>query len=160
MRTTGCAGVGAKVARAVVLHPPRDVHTRPFLPHINLEIRIGFIVLETDVESRLVAFDEGVFKDQRLGLSRCDNAIEIRGALGDLESLCAGDHGVRPKVGTDTVAENGGLADIDRLSTGVTKDVDAGLRGKSAGHLGEINAHRAPILSRCAAVGLKQTLPM
>ena len=64
------------------MHAPRDVHPWKVLGQVYLQVRIGLVVLEADVEVGPVALDEGVLKDESLGLGVRDDVLEV-GQLAD-----------------------------------------------------------------------------
>ena len=80
-----------EVSRAVFYQTPRDIHARIPLAG-QLDIRIGFVVPQQNVEARLILLDQVVLERQRLFLVVDQNVIDVA-RLGDqrpgldLESL-------------------------------------------------------------------------
>lgn len=60
------AGVGAKIARAVVEHLPGGEDARPLFVDGHFDIRVGFIVFKQNVIWRAMLFNQIHLKQQRL----------------------------------------------------------------------------------------------
>ena len=56
--------IGAEIGGAVLAQPPRDVDARVVLAG-QLDVGVGFVVAQQDVEARLVLLDEVVLERQR-----------------------------------------------------------------------------------------------
>jgi len=104
---------------------------------LDLDVRIALVVLQPDVEVRLVALDEIRFEQQRFQLGVGDDPLEI-GNLGDealrLGRVIAG--GV--KVRSDAVAQIDGFADVDDLAARVEVLIDAGFGRQGFEFLGDL----------------------
>ena len=60
--------IGPKIKRAVLLDPPGEINARIFFRRGELDVRIGLVVAQQNVEFRVIALDEIIFKRQRLAL--------------------------------------------------------------------------------------------
>ena len=119
------AGEGPEIAGAVLMHPPGYVDPGEVLGQVHFEVGVGLVILEADVEIGPVALDEGVLKDEGLGLGVGDDVLEI-GQFADHAPGLPVQAGGRTEVGAEAVAEDGGLADIDHRPGGVFHQIDAG----------------------------------
>ena len=109
------AGVGPEVAGAVLLDAARDVDARPGVLDVDLQVRIVLVVLEADVEERLVALDQRRFEDaapRRRCRRRCTRSRRSarRGRASSAPSVR------RAEVGAHAVLELRRLADVDHLA--------------------------------------------
>ena len=90
----------------------------------QLEMRDTFVVLEKDVESRLVLFDQVRLEDQRLDLVIDDNELKIRDHAYELPRLRIL-VSARLEILPHAVAQVFCLADIDDLAGGIFVKVNA-----------------------------------
>ena len=118
------AGVGPKVARAVALDAPRDVHPWPGLVHVDLEIGIVFIVLETHVVKGLVPLDQRRLQVQRLLLRAGGDVLEVGDAPDEVPRLAL-QGARRAEVRAHPRPQARRLADVEDLPARVAEDVDA-----------------------------------
>ena len=68
--------VRAEVSRAVLAQPPRDVDARILLAG-QLDVGIGLVVAQQDVEARLVLLDQVVLERQRLLLVVDQDVVDV-----------------------------------------------------------------------------------
>ena len=134
-----CRGVGAEVASAVVLDAAGDGDARPGRVDIDLEVGVVLVVLEADVEERLVALDERGFEVEGVLLGAGRDDVELGDFGGELAGLAL-ERARRAEVGADAGAEVGGLADVDDAARGVAEGVDAGLGRQSGDLCGDLGA--------------------
>ena len=122
----GGAGVGAEVARPVLLHPAHDLDTREILLPVDLDVGKLAVVLEPDVVVRPVALDQLVLEDQRfqLGLGHPPGDVLDLGhqRLGFGVLLGRG-----MEIAAHPVLEHDGLAHIDDLALPIAHEVAARL---------------------------------
>ena len=90
-------------------------------------MRIGFVVLEEDVESRFVLLDEVRLEHQSLNLIVDDDEFEIGDNFYQLLRLRIV-IATRLEVRADAIAKILRLADIDDLARGTLVDINAGPR--------------------------------
>ena len=83
--------VRAEVEGAVFFHFAGEIDARIFFGHRQLDVRIRFVIDQTDVEFRLVALDEIVFEGERFARIVEDDGVEV----GDFAGERAG-FGVHP----------------------------------------------------------------
>ncbi len=117
----------------VALHPPRDQHPRKRLASRQLQVGIVLIVTQEDVVARGPLLDEVVLEGQRLHHRIGDDELQTLGIVE--EGVDARTHPVRAQIAPDTVPQDAGFADVERLASAVDEHVDAGLLGQ-AGDLG------------------------
>ena len=90
---------------------------------VDLDVGIGLVVAQADVEARPVALDQLVFEDQRLQLGVGDDPLQV----GDLGHQAPGaGFAIGLEVRPDAVAQHDRLADVDHLAVDGAVDVDAG----------------------------------
>ncbi len=108
------------------------------------------IVLEANVEERLVALDQARLQDKRLLGAGGDDVLDVGDLLHQAARLWL--QAVRrAEVGAHAVPEGGRLAHVDHVALSVTEDIDARARRQGARLLqqliGGCGGHRTPILS-------------
>ncbi len=92
-------GERPEVAGAVVQHPTRDVYAREVLVQRDLDVRIGLVVPEDDVEPRIVLLDQVRLEEQRLGRRAGHDPVEVLHVAHEHARL-VGERGRRLQVGT------------------------------------------------------------
>jgi hypothetical protein len=97
----------------------------------ELDVGVGLVVAQQDVEARIALLDEVVFQSQRFVLVGDEDVVEIDGLAHERAGFGVGLRGFK-KIGADAGAQVLGLADIDDLALGVLVEVDAGLGGERA----------------------------
>ena len=130
--------VRAEVAGAVVAQLAHHLQPRPLALGIEPQHQVVLVVLELDVEARLVLLDERVLQQQRLLLVRGDDRLDVGDdALEQRHEVAAVARGGL-EVLADPVAQDRRLADVDRLAAPVLHDVDARRRRQPVEDLGEL----------------------
>ena len=104
-------GEGAEVPAAIFGDLTGDVDLGEILGKVNLQVRVSLIVFKPGVVTGFVALDQGVFKDQRLGLGVGDDALEVV-QLAEHPANLVGQIGGRAEVVAEAVAEDAGLPHI------------------------------------------------
>jgi len=133
----------------------REVDARIVLVQRDRDVWIRLVVAQPDVEARLVALDEVLLGEQRLGLGGGDQELDVVGRR---------DHLGRPWLGrglgevrVHAFADRLGLADVEHAPLGVSEQVDAWLVGELATLLRELgilgDGHAFEDTRRPAAVG-------
>ena len=124
----------ARIVRRIGAHaalgrtfPPRPAFASDCA--CDLEIRVTFVVTEQDVVPGPQRLDEGVFKDQRLGLGSHHRSFQARN-LADHEADTRAPV-VFLEVARHPALEVDGLAHIKHLTGGIEKPVNAGQRRQS-----------------------------
>ena len=129
--------VRAEVVGAVVAQLAHDLEARPLGVGVEAQHEVVLVVLEVDVEARLVLLDERVLEEQRLLLVRGDDRLDVGDDPLEQRHEVAAVARRRLEVLAHAVAQHGGLADVDRLAAAVLHDVDAGRRRQALEDLGE-----------------------
>ena len=124
--------VGTEVLRAVAQQRARGLHAgKRLAPHDDP--RIGLVVLEQDVVTRLEALYQGVFEQQGIRLAPDDDVTD-GGDLADqhphLRAVLLRLH----EIGRNALAQALGLAHVDNRPAAVHELIDAG-RERQQGHL-------------------------
>src|SRR5258708_34933032 len=90
---SGQAGreIWSKIERAIFLDAASEIHSRIFLRRGELDVRIGLIIAQENIEFRLIALDKIVFERKRLALIVDDDSFQV----GDLANQRTG-LGVHP----------------------------------------------------------------
>ncbi len=107
----------------------------------ELDVGIGLVVAEENVEAGMALLDEVVFKGQGFVLVGHEDVVEIDGLAHEGAGLGVGLGGFK-EVRADAGAEILGFADVDDLSPGVFVEVDAGLGGEGADFLVKVHKSR------------------
>src|SRR6185437_1255757 len=105
----------------------------------ELDVGIGLVVAQQDVEARLALLDEVVFERERLVLVGDRDVLEVHGLAHQRAGLgvsLRGGEEVAPHPGAQIL----GLADVNDLALGVLVEVTAGARGQGTDFLQEIHA--------------------
>ena len=100
----------------------------------ELDVGIGFVVTEKDVEARFALLDEVVFECERFVLVGDKDVVDVDGLAHEGARLGVGLGGLK-KIGANARTEVLGLADVDDFSVGVLIEIDAGLGGEEANFL-------------------------
>ena len=122
--------VRAIVDAAVFLKAPRDKDAREALAQRELDIWIGLVITQQDVEAWLLRLDQVIFERQRLMLIGNDDILNVHRLAHQRAGLCVGLRGLQ-QIRTHPRPQALGLADVDHLSLGVLVEVHAGLSGQS-----------------------------
>ena len=130
--------IRAVVRRAVLAQAARDEDLGKAVGQRQLDVGIGLVVAQQDVEARLALLDEVVFKRQRLVLVGDQDVVDIDGLAHQRAGLGVGLRGLQ-QVGAHPRAQVFRLAHIDDLALGVLVEVHAGLGGQSADFLVEVH---------------------
>ncbi len=142
-------GVRTEVAPTVVDDAASGDDPRPFLVG-DLEVGIRLAVFQHDVVPGLVALDQLVFEDQRLGRGVGADDVEI----GDMPHQLAGLRVCVPRrleVGANPIAQAHRLADVDDVAVRVPHQVDAGGGGKRAESSRKVRGSRWAHSGKCTA---------
>ena len=120
--------VRAEVGGAVLAQAPRDVDARVLLAG-QLDVGVGLVVAQQDVEARLVLLDEVVLERQRFFFVVDQDVVDVAG-FGDQRAGLDVGQPVVGEVAADAVAQVLGLADVDDPAAGVLVEIHAGREGK------------------------------
>ena len=101
-----------------------DVDARIFLVR-QLDVRIGLVVAQQDVEARLVLLDEVVFERQRFFFVIDQDVVDIARFRDEGAGLGVGEL-VFLEVAADAVSQDLRLADVDDLPGAVLVQVHSG----------------------------------
>ena len=137
-RGTG-VGVGAKVARAALVPLARVLDGRERVGARDGYEGVALVVLEIDVEVRVVLRDEVALQHQRLVLGAHDDVVKVGHQLhheGDLLAV-VGQRGVLAHARAEVL----GLAHVDDLARRVLPQVAAGLGGDAVNLAGDGRVH-------------------
>jgi hypothetical protein len=124
-------GVRPEVPAPVLHQPPRDPHAGKVLVDGDLDVWIGLVVLEGDVEAGAVLLDQVVLEDQRLGLGAHHDGVHVGHPPHQLLRL---EPVLRPtgEVAAHPRAQRLGLAHVHDHPLRVPEQVHAGAGGKGA----------------------------
>ncbi len=129
--------VRAVIAGAVLEQPPRDVYARVFFVR-ELDVGIGLVVAQQDVEARLPLLDEVVLERERFLVVVEQNVLDIarfrdqRAGLDIREPVVV-------EVAADAAAEIVGLADVDYGPVRVLIEVHAWQQGQLRSFVAEVH---------------------
>ncbi len=113
----------------------------------ELDVGVGLVVAQQDVEAGLALLDEVVFEGEGFALVGDGDVFEVDGLAHERAGLGVGLVGGE-EVGADAGAQVLGLADVDDLALGVLVEVAAGAGGERADFGEEVHAlYRASLLS-------------
>jgi hypothetical protein len=120
------AGVGAKVATSVIIKAPCQEYAGPFFIKGNFDIRIAFIIPQSDIVARSMLLNKVIFEDKGFLLGICDDEIE---------ALYHGHHLVQLRVvgmrsaeiRPNAVAQAGRFSYIEHLPRLILEQINAGL---------------------------------
>ena len=115
------AGVDVAIARDLARHqqPRRRLGRR------QLQVRIGLVVAQQDVETGVALLDQPVFEGERLDDRVGDDDVE-RGDVAD-EGVQARTGAFDAQVRADAVAQDARFADVQRLAARTEEQIDARL---------------------------------
>ena len=133
--------VGAVVGGAVLAQAAGDEDLGEAVGERELDVGVGLVVAQQDVEARLALLDEVVFESQGLVLVGDEDVVEVDGLAHQRAGFGVGLRGFK-QVGADARAQVVGLADVDDLALGVLVEVHAGLGGQGADFLVEVHGER------------------
>ena len=123
------ARVRTEVARTVLLDAPRDVDPWPRVLHIDFQVGVSLVVLQANVEERLVALDQRRLQDQRFARVAHYDVLEVLNMAAQRNRLRF--HPPRrAEVRAHPVLEFRCLAHVDHFAPGVAHDVHARTRGQ------------------------------
>ena len=100
----------------------------------QFNVRIGFIVEETDVEFGLVLLDEIIFKRQGFAGVAQDDGVEVGDFASQRPSFCVHPPGFE-EIGTHATAQGCSFAYVEHRACGIFEQVDAGAIGEERGFL-------------------------
>ena len=117
--------------------PPHHLEPRPLRLRIQPQHQEVLVVLEVDVEARLVTLDQRVLQQQRFFLVRRDDGFDVGDDPLQQRDEVAAVAGGGLEVLADAVAQHRRLADVDHLPARVLHDVDARLDRQAVQDLGQ-----------------------
>ena len=118
------ACIRSEVARAVLNNSPRQNYSRKFFGKRQLQIRITFIIFETDIVARAIFLYQIAFQNQSLDFGRRYYRLEV----GDFGNHCFDFRAVifiRLKILADSIFQHNRLADVNNFSANIFHKVDA-----------------------------------
>ena len=130
--------VRAVVGGAVLAQAAGDEDFGEAVGEGELDVGVGLVVAQQDVEARLALLDEVVFEGERFVLVGDEDVVDVDGLAHERAGFGVGLRGFK-QVGADAGAQVLGLADVDDLALGVLVEVHAGLGGEGADFLVEIH---------------------
>src|ERR1700720_1486127 len=69
--------IRTKIQRTVLFNAPREIHTRVLFRRGELDVGVGLVIAEKNIEFRVVALDEIVFERQSLALVVDHNGFQV-----------------------------------------------------------------------------------
>ena len=130
--------IRAVVGRAVLAKAAGDEDLGEAVGERELDVGVGLVVAQQDVEARLALLDEVVFEGQGLVLVGDEDVVEVDGLAHERAGFGVGLRGLK-QVGADARAQVLGLADVDDLAFGVLVEVHAGLGREEPDFLEEVH---------------------
>ncbi len=130
--------VGAIVGTAIPAQAAGDEDLRIAVAERELDIRIGLVVAQQDVEARLALLDEVVLERKRLALVVDHDVVDVHRFAHQRASFGVGLRRFE-QVGSHPRAQVLRLANVDDLALGVLVQVHAGLGGQRADFLLQIH---------------------
>ena len=122
--------VGAEVGGAVLAQAPRDVDARVLLAG-QLDVGVGLVVAQQDVEARLVLLDQVVLERQRFLLVVDQDVVDVA-RLGDQGAGLDVGQALVGEVAAHARAQVLGFADVDNGAVRVLVQIDAGQKRAAA----------------------------
>ncbi len=124
-------GVRPEVAAAVGRQLAGPLDPREVVGQGDLDVRVALVVLEPDVEARLVALDQVRLEQERLGHRVGQRHLDVGDAVDDAaDPVDLGSDRLLLPVAPDARAEALRLADIEHDAPGVLHEVHAGAVGQ------------------------------
>src|ERR1700680_1177893 len=137
--------VGTIVRTAIFAQTSRDVDARPALAERELYIRVGLVIAQQDVESRLALLDQIIFEGQRLFVVCNHDVINVDGLAYQGSGL-----GIFPpsfvEITGHAAAQVLRLAHINDVALGVLVEIDAGFHRNGADFGLQVHAERSILL--------------
>ena len=120
--------VRAVILASVLAQPASDVHPGPALAERELDVGVGLIVAQQDVETWLALLDQVVFERKRFLVVGDDDVLDVDGFANERAGLS-----VFPaafvEIAGHAAAEILRLAHIDHVAFGILVEVHAGFGG-------------------------------
>ena len=148
-----------EIERAVLLDAPREIDARIFFGRGELDVRIGFVVAEQDVEFRAVFFDEVVLERQGFALVADHDSFEIDNFARQGAGLGI-DRARLREIGAHAAAQVARFANVQHCFRGVFEKVHTGIFGKLGGFFARLHGEkqRSAIDSRYSVIILDSRL--
>ena len=154
-----------KVSSAVLPQLARYEDLGVAIPHGELDVRVGFVVTQQDIEARLALLDQVIFERERLMFVGYGDVLDVDGLAHERAGLLIVALVRLQKIRSHPRPQVLGLADIDHLTLGVLVQVATG-RGRNRPYLlNQVHSTSlVPVLSlggliaKCAKV-LKSSQP-
>ena len=142
--------IGAEIRSAVFAQAPGDEHFRVAIAHSQLDVGVGLVVAQQDVEARLALLDQVVLERQGFALVGHHNVFEVHGFAHQRAGLAIVDLVGFEKVRAHTRAQVLRLADVDHLAFRVLVQVTAGRGRQRANFLSQVHKLAASSLDGLA----------
>ena len=130
--------VGTEVGATVPAQASGDEDFGVAVLQGELDVRVGFVVAQEDVEARLALLDEVIFKREGFMLVGNGDVLDVHCLAHERAGLGVGLRG-REEVAAHAGAQVLGLAHVDDCAFGVLVEVTAGARGQRADFLEKIH---------------------
>ncbi len=131
-------GVGPEVQAPRPVTLAREIDAGEVLVERDRDERVGLVVAQADVETRPVLLDEGLLGEQRLGLARHHDALDVLDEVDHLGVALRVLGARRREVRRDPLPHGLCLADIDDGPGAVAEEVDPRLVGEGTALRGEV----------------------
>ena len=116
-------GVGSEIARTVLHDSAGEQDPRILFRQCNLDVRIGFIILQADIVPRAVFFDEIALQDKRFNFRPSQDRFKIR-HFGHHRPHLRGLIAAALKILPYAIFQHHCLAHINDFALGVFHEVD------------------------------------
>ena len=130
--------VRAEVSAAILLEAARNKYFGVAIAHGELDIGVGLVVTQQDVESRLSLLDEVIFERERLMFVGDSDVLDIDSLAHESAGLGIG-LGSLQKIGANARSQIFRLTDVNNLAFSVFVEVTAGGGRKSSNFLVQIH---------------------
>jgi hypothetical protein len=120
--------VGAEVGGTIAAQAAGDEDLGVAVGEGELDVGVGLVIAQEDIEAWLALLDEVVFEGKGLVLVGDDDVIDVDGLAHERAGLGVGLRSFE-EVRADARAQVFGLADVDDLALGVFVEVAAGRGG-------------------------------
>ena len=131
--------VGAIILAAILFEPAGDINPRVAFGQSKLDIGVGFVVAEKNVEARLLLLDEVVLKGKGFFVVADNDVLDVHGLAKQGAGLGIGFSHPLLKIGADAGAQVLGLANINDLAFSVFIEINAGMAGDGPDFSAEIH---------------------
>src|ERR1700678_482382 len=130
--------VGTEIYTAIFAQTWSYVDSGVALGEGPLDVGVGLIVAQQDVEARLLLLDQVILERERFSVVGYDYVVDIDGFADERAGFCVLPPSLM-EIGRDARAEVFRLADVDNFAFGVFVEIDSGERREATDFAGKIH---------------------